>query len=153
MDNNQQEDLLALRQKNIGRLFQRASRMYSETAMEMIAQNGHDGLTVYHTALISNLDIDGTRIVTLAQRAGMTKQAMGQLVKDLETRGYVSRVPDPDDKRAVLIQFTDLGKQFLQDAYEVKQQIEADYATILGDEGMKTLQRLLYQLLDHPLTD
>jgi len=152
MDDKKQDNLLALRQKNIGRLFQRASRMYSEVAMEKILAHGHDGLTMYHTALISNLDIEGTRIVTLADRAGMTKQAMGQLVKDLETRGYVRREPDPDDKRAVLIQFTELGLQFLQDAYEVKKTIEAEYANILGVDGMKTLQQLLYQLLDSQTT-
>ena len=148
MDDKKRDELLALRQQNIGRLFQRAARAYSELAMEKAAIAGHDGLTVYHTALISNLDVEGTRITTLAERAGMTKQAMGQLVNELETRGYVRREPDPDDKRAALIKFTDLGWQFLQDAFEIKKEIEAEYAVILGDEGMQSLRQLLEQLLD-----
>lgn len=143
------DDLLALRQQNIGRLFQRAARMYSETALDKVIAHGHEGLTVYHTALISNLDVDGTRITTLADRAGISKQAMGQLVNDLEQRGYVKREPDPADKRATLIQFTDLGWTFLQDAFEIKKEIEAEYATILGEDGMKTLRQLLDQLLDN----
>ena len=147
------DDLLALRQQNIGRLFQRAARMYSETAFEKAIDYGHEGLTVYHTALISNLDVDGTRITTLAERAGVTKQAMGQLVKDLEGRGYVKREADPADKRATIVQFTELGWKFLQDAFEIKQEIEAEYATILGNEEMQTLRRLLYQLLDHSTAD
>ena len=117
--------------------------------MEKVLDAWHEGLTVYHTALISNLDIEGTRITTLADRAGMTKQAMGQLVNDLEARGYIRREPDPNDKRAVLIKFTDLGWQFLQDAFEFKKEIEAEYATILGDDGIQTLRRLLDQLLDN----
>lgn len=141
-------ELLALRQQNIGRLFQRAARMYSEIALKRVDQYGHKGLSVFHTALISNLDIEGTRIITLADRAGMTKQAMGQVVKDLEQRGYVYREDDPDDKRATLIKFTDLGVQFLNDAYEIKKEIEAQFATILGDDGMKTLYELLHQLLE-----
>lgn len=147
MNKSEHEDLLALRQQNIGRLFQRAARAYSEIAMQKVQQSGHDGLTLYHTALISNLDVDGTRISTLAERAGMSKQAMGQLVNELEKRDYVKREPDPDDKRATLIQFTDLGWQFLQDAFEIKKEIESEYAAILGDEGMAILRDLLSQLL------
>lgn len=151
MDDEKQAALLALRQQNIGRLFQRAARAYSEIALAKGADYGHAGLSVYHTALISNLDIDGNRITTLAERAGMTKQAMGQLVTELEERGYVRREPDPADKRAVLIQFTDLGWQFLQDAYELKQAIEAEYAAILGKAELQTLRDLLTRLLEnHP---
>ena len=148
MTDAERDELLALRQQNIGRLFQRAARLYSETAMEKVLLYGHEGLTLYHTALISNLDVEGTRITVLADRAGITKQAMGQLVNDLEKRGYVQREQDPDDKRATLIKFTDLGWKFLQDAFEIKKDIEAEYATILGDDGMQTLRDLLYQLLD-----
>lgn len=147
---SEHDELLALRQQNIGRLFQRAARLYSETAFDKSVAYGHKGLTLYHTALISNLDVDGTRITTLADRAGITKQAMGQLVNDLEKRGYVRREQDPNDKRATLIQFTERGWEFLQDAFEIKKEIEAEYAQILGDDGMKTLRDLLYQLLDHP---
>ncbi len=152
MTKDDNRNLLALRQQNIGRLFQRAARAYSELAFDKLHARGHDGLSVYHTALISNLDVDGTRIGTLAERAGITKQAMGQLVKDLEARGYIRREPDPEDKRASIIQFTDLGWTFLQDAYEVKLEIEAEYAAILGDAGMTTLRGLLDDLLDaHPM--
>lgn len=147
MSETEHEELLALRQQNIGRLFQRAARAYSERAFEKVNAYGHEGLTLVHTALISNLDVDGTRTTVLADRAGMTKQAMGQLVKDLEQRGYVRREPDPDDGRAQLVQFTDLGLKFLRDAFEIKQEIEAEYAAVLGDEGMATLRELLHRLL------
>jgi len=154
MDELKRDELLALRQQNIGRLFQRAARAYSELAMAKVMEAGHDGLTVYHTALISNLDIEGTRITILAERAGITKQAMGQLVNDLEKRGYIRRESDPNDKRATLIKFTELGWQFLQDAFELKKEIEAEYAAILGEQEMNTLRNLLYQLLDNqPIGD
>ena len=149
MDDAKRTELLALRQQNIGRLLQRGARAYSEIALVKLHKYGHKGLTLFHTALISNLDIEGTRITMLADRAGVTKQAMGQLVSELETRGYIQREPDPEDKRAVLIKFTKLGWQFLQDAFEVKREIEADYATILGEEGMRQLHSLLNRLLDN----
>lgn len=150
MDANERRELEALRQQNIGRLFQRAARAYSELALEKLRALGrYEGLTLFHTALISNLDIEGTRISLLAERAGVSKQAMGQLVDELERDGFVVRVPDPSDKRATLIKFTERGWQFLQDAYQVKLDIEATYATILGAEQFATLRSLLDTLLTH----
>ena len=144
-----QEELLALRQQNIGRLFQRAARAYSELALEKLKAYGYDGLTLFHTTLIANLDIEGTRITTLAQRAGVTKQAMGQVVVELEERGYIETLDDPADKRATVVKFTQQGWQFLQDAYRVKLEIEAEYTRILGKEQMGQLWKLLQTLLGH----
>lgn len=142
------EALLKMRQENIGRLFQRAARGYSERALVKLEARGHQGLTLFHTALISNLDIEGTQISTLAERAGVSKQAMGKIAAELEARCYVERVPDPADKRAALLKFTDLGYRFLQDAYHVKVELEADYAQVIGKEGIETLSRLLTALIE-----
>lgn len=147
MNKSINNELLAMRQQNIGRMLQHAARMYSDVAIEQVNQYGHKDLSLFHTALISNLDVEGTRIVTLAERADMTKQAMGQLVKDLEERGYIYREPDPNDKRASLIKFTDLGLQFLSDAFEIKKDIEKQFINILGEDGLQTLYSLLSQLL------
>ena len=148
MENIDKEAIVALRQGNIGRLFQRAARAYSDLALIKLREYGHEGLTLFHTALISNLDLEGTRITTLAERAGVSKQAMGQLVADLEQRGYIERAPDPSDGRASLVKFTEQGWEFLQDAYRVKQAIEAEYAKILGEAEMNTLWDLLKRLID-----
>src|SRR4051812_44803841 len=143
------EQLLAMRQENIGRLFQQAHRAFSQAAVLKLRARGHAGLTLAHSLLLSNLDLDGTRITVLAERAGITKQSMGQLVLDLEARGYVERRPDPDDRRATSIRFTALGWQFLRDAYEIKQEIEAEYAALLGADRFAHLRAMLHQLLAH----
>ena len=147
MENINKEELVALRQTNIGRLFQRATRAYSDRALTKLHARGHEGITLFHTALIANLDLEGTRISTLAHRAGISKQAMGQLVTDLSKRGYIEKKPDPADKRAALIFFTDLGWQALQDAFLVKKEIEAEYAAVLGETEMQQLRDNLEKLL------
>jgi DNA-binding MarR family transcriptional regulator len=150
MDSINQQELEALRQQNIGRLLQRAARAYSELALEKLRALGrYAGLTLFHTALISNLDVEGTRISLLAERAGVSKQAMGQLVDELEREGLIRRDPDPSDKRATLIKFTERGWQFLQDAYHVKLEIEATYAAALGEAQLHTLRTLLEALVTH----
>lgn len=150
MNQNDKQKLLALRQQNIGRMFQRAARAYSELALEKLHAKGHEGLTLFHTALISNLDVEGTHIKVLAERAGMSKQAMGQVADELEKHGYIKAMTDSKDKRATLITFTERGWQFLQDAYKVKLEIERTYTAKLGKAGMKQLWALLEKLLQDP---
>ncbi len=148
MNSADHADVLRMRQENVGRLFQRAARDYSERALVKLAVHGHEGLTLFHTALISNLDVDGTQISMLAERAGMTKQSMGQVAQDLEKRGYITRVPDPKDGRGVLILFTEQGHKFLEDAYKAKLELEADYIQILGEDGFDLLRELLSKVVE-----
>src|SRR5215212_4343254 len=139
-------EITALRQAHIGRLLLDAQRGYSATALAKLRERGHGGLTLAHTNLLAHLDVDGARMTVLAERAGVTKQAIGNLVGDLEARGYVRREADPADRRAVVITYTPTGWEFLRAAHEVKQEIEADYAEILGADGFQQLRDLLLQL-------
>ncbi len=138
----------AMRQEHIGRLFLRAHRAFSEKAYVYLQQDGHEGLSIIHTALLAHLDLEGTHISTLADRAGVTKQTMGQLVNDLEKKGYIRREPDPHDRRATRVMFTESGWEFLRSAYHTKQAIEAEYAAILGEDRFRLLRELLTELLD-----
>lgn len=138
----------AAHRPELGRLFQRAARTYSDRILAQLAAQGYVGLTLFHTALIANLDPHGTRITVLAERAGMTKQAMGQLAAELEQRHYVERIRDPQDQRAFLIQFTAAGTQLLRDSYAAKHVVEAEYVRLLGGDGMEQLHRLLHTLVE-----
>ena len=141
------EQLAELRRQYIGRLLQRAYRASAELAATKLRERGHPGLSLANTVALVHLDLEGTRINVLAERAGMTKQSMGQLVAELESLGYVSRLPDPTDGRATLIQFTEDGWRFLLDAAEVKREIEAEYASALGSEGLESLRVMLEKLV------
>lgn len=138
------------RQQHVGRLFLRASRSFAALATRKLKERGHEGLGMAHTALLPHLDAEGgTRATELAERAGMTKQAAGRVVRDLERMGYVKRTTDPEDARATLVAFTDEGWRFLEDAYHVKREIEAEYAAVLGEERMGLLRSALEDLLEH----
>ncbi|MBI1257304.1 MAG: winged helix DNA-binding protein [Chloroflexi bacterium] len=143
-----QAQVAALRQQHTGRLFWRAHRAFGELAFEKLHERGYDSLSTVHTNLLANLDIEGTNVTTLADRAGITKQAMGRLVDDLEEKGYVQSMSDPTDGRAKLIHFTDAGWQFLLDSYEIKQEIEALYTAALGEEGVAQLRAALEKVAE-----
>jgi DNA-binding MarR family transcriptional regulator len=141
------EQLEELRQEHIGRLLLRAHRAFSERALRKLRKLGHTRLSMVHTTLLPHLDVDGTQATVLAERAGITKQAAGRVVADLEHEGYVQKFPDPTDQRASIIVFTDAGQQFLVDAYHVKKEIEREYTDLLGAERMQQFRSILQELL------
>lgn len=130
-----------------------AARAFNNHALQRLHTRGHQHLSMAHTGLLPYLDVEGTRATVLAERAGMTKQAVGQLIVDLERHGYVERQPDPHDRRATLIRFTRLGWQYLLDAQEVKGEIEAAYAAVLGNENLAMLRAALTALVERATTN
>jgi DNA-binding MarR family transcriptional regulator len=140
--------LQELRGQHIGRLLLRASRAFNARATEKLQARGYRGLTLAHLSLLPHLDADGTRVTTLAERSGMTKQGMGQLVLELEHQGYTERVPDPTDRRAALVRFTEVGQRFLADAVAVTGELEAEFAAVLGEQRLADLRDTLAALAE-----
>src|SRR2546422_928145 len=118
--------------RNIGVLLQQLSRDFERRARGTLQARGHTELLPSHQAVFASLGRSGTRLTVLAQQAGMTKQAMGQIVDDLEHLGYVERTPDPADGRAKIVRFTAAGLDFVCDAAEVLDEIWREYAELLG---------------------
>ena len=137
-----------LRDESIGRLFLQAQRAYFKRGIAKLRARGHDRVTLAHTTLLPYLDPEGTSVTNLAERAGMTKQSMRQLVLDLEDKGYIKRIPDPDDRRATLVIFTVEGRRFIEDGYEVKKEIDDEYRAILGEERVEALKGSLKTLIE-----
>ena len=142
------ERIRETREQHIGRLFLKASRSFAALATRKLKERGHEGLGATHTALLPHIELEGTRATELARQTGMTKQAVGQVVRDLERQGYVKRSPDPTDSRATLVGFTDAGWRFLRDASDIKREIEAEYEAVLGEERMCLLYSALSELLE-----
>jgi len=87
--------------------------------------------------VFENLDPDGTRLTALAARAGMTHQSMGELVAKLEKLGYVTRTPDPADRRARLVRLTPQGQAMLRRAIREIAAIWEDWAARLAGAGVQ----------------
>ena len=77
----------------------------------------------------------------------MTKQSMGYLVEQLEAAGYIERVTDPSDARAVIIRRTKAGWAYNRAAAEEVALLERDWAHLLGQAKMKQLKALLAELV------
>ncbi len=132
--------------ENIGRLLLHAQRDFDAALNARLRERGYPDVRLAHSALFAHIDPEGTRSSELAERAGMTKQGMGQLVADLEKKGYVERVEDPEDGRARVVRLTKKGWRHVRDAREIIGEIEEAYARRLGDGRLETLRAILNDL-------
>jgi DNA-binding MarR family transcriptional regulator len=106
-----------------------------------IADAGHPDIREGHGCVFGFIDIDrGSRLTDLAANAGLTKQAVGEAVTELERLGYVTRVPDPQDGRAKIIELTDRGLDAVIKGRRIFAEIEREWADQIGPELMASFR-------------
>lgn len=137
----------AKRESTLQVLF-KVARLLDELALERAAQGGAPRFRRSHTSLLPHIALTGTRITELADRVGISKQAVSQLVDDLEGVGVLARVPDPDDARARRVIFTERGRKALLEGLTTLQELEQELAAELGADRMQSLREALLLVHD-----
>ena len=112
-----------------------------------LGQEGHPAIRAGHGCVFRFVAAEGSRVTTMAALAGMSKQAVGEVVDDLEALGYVERVPDPADRRAKLIRLTELGLEGQAAARRIFAEIERSWAERYGEERIATMREVLEQII------
>ena len=120
-------------------------RRFDERVLHLMAHNvdvplalsnlaARTQVSAAHVHITRHLAIEGARLTDLAHSAGMSKQAMGDLVDQCEAWGLVRRERDSRDARARLVRFTPTGLAWLQAFKEAVAQAEAEFRAEVGDE-------------------
>jgi DNA-binding MarR family transcriptional regulator len=135
----------AWRLTHLGRLLGHAMRRFDERVLELMAHDidvplalsnlaARSQVSAAHVHITRHLALEGSRLTTLAEQAGMSKQAMGDLVDQCEAWGLVVRVPDDQDRRARRIRFTESGLAWLNAFRKAVAQAEAEFRAEVGAE-------------------
>ena len=130
---------------HLGRLMGHALRRFDARVLQLMARNvevplalsnlaARDQVSAAHVHITRHLSLAGDRLTDLAQRAGMTKQAMADLVDQCAAWGLVERTPDPHDARARRVCFTPTGLAWLQAFRDAVAQAEAEFREEVGAE-------------------
>jgi DNA-binding MarR family transcriptional regulator len=112
----------------------------NERVVTRLDEHGHGVVRTAHGAVFQHLDDTGTTVSALAERAGMTKQAMAELVAHLEAHGYVTREPDPADRRAKLVRPTARGREVVAIAQDLVPEMEKAIDALLGPDRVRALR-------------
>jgi len=138
---------------DITRLLLEARRALAAELDADLAERGYPDLRPGHAALFLSVDRrSGSRLTDLAEQTRLTKQAMMSMVDDLESRGYVRRVPDPSDSRAKLVRLTAHGRRAAAECRRAIQGLEQRTKRILGDRDYDALRDAL-EVLSEPSED
>ncbi len=133
------------RQTHLGRLLGHAARRFDERVLELMAHNvevplalsnlaARGQVSAAHVHITRHLALDGSRLVDLADSAGMSKQAMGDLVNQCEAWGLITREADPRDARSRRVVFTANGLAWLQAFKDAVAQAETEFRQAVGNE-------------------
>lgn len=152
MRSSSDDDINALKAGQIDHIGVRlwhAQKAFFREMMKRLSEQGYADLTPANTILLPYLDIEGTRMTTLAKRAGLSKQAVGQTIKELQRLGYVTVEDDPDDKRAKMVCYSERGRRYIRAGQQIKAQLQAELTAHLGDAEMNALMADLARLADY----
>lgn len=130
-------------------LLERAQKLVLAELHDRLSQAGLANIRDAHGCVFGNIQPEGSRLTELAERAGITKQAVGEAVADLERLGYVDRIPDPADGRAKIIRLTETGREAQSFGFDVMQGIERRWADQHGEERMTATRELLERVVAH----
>jgi DNA-binding MarR family transcriptional regulator len=113
--------------------------------------SGFEELSMPHMALFRFPGPNGVRPGVLAERAGMSKQAMNRLLRSLEDLGYLVRSDAPDEGRARIVRFTKRGHAAYARAVDVLREIEHEWRAELGPKDFAKLKQILFRIWKSPL--
>ena len=130
---------------HLGRLLGHSARRFDERVLALMAHNvdvplalsnlaARSQVSAAHVHVTRHLALEGSRLTDLAVRAGMSKQAMGDLVDQCEAWGLVTREPDTLDARARRVRFTATGLAWVQAFKDAVTQAEAEFRAEVGAE-------------------
>ncbi|WP_370369915.1 MarR family winged helix-turn-helix transcriptional regulator [Mycolicibacterium sp. CH28] len=111
------------------------------------AEAGLDGIHPAQSFALAPLVAGGLHASALADRLGVSRQAVAQAVGALEQHGYVMRTPDPLDGRVRIIELTARGRKALRVMRANAVDLEHHWQRLLGEDKLDELRRSLLTLL------
>lgn len=136
----------------IGALLRVPAQAIQRRIIKELNASGFEELRVPHMAVLQFPGPDGIRPGTLAERAGMSKQAMNQLLRSLEGLGYIIRSDAPDAGGTRIICLTKRGRAAFSRVHTILRDIEREWSAELGPKRFAQLKELLLRVWESPLT-
>jgi DNA-binding MarR family transcriptional regulator len=113
-------------------LVHNADRAFQAHMVRSAHERGRPDIKQAHNFLFAILGDEGDRAANLANRAGITRQSMGEVIRDLVDLGILEMAPDPDDRRAKIVRYTTEGKRFASEGFRHLRDLEGVFEKEFG---------------------
>ena len=131
---------------HIGALLRMAWERVRARIYSGVQHDGYNDVSPAHVALFRFETLEGRRPTQVAERMQITKQAVNDLIRDLERYGYARYCPDPSDRRARLIHLTARGRRLEGAARKYAIAAESELERELGQEHFQKLHAMLLKI-------
>src|SRR5579863_5677612 len=118
----------------IGALLRVPAHAIHRRIIRELNRAGFDELRLPHIAVLQFPGPDGVSPGTLAERAGMSKQAMNQLLRSLEALGYIVRSASLNERRMRIVRYTKRGRAADAKMHDILRDIEHEWSAELGSK-------------------
>jgi len=135
---------------NLAQLFMRAFYWAENGLQNTLKERGWAEITKAQSQVFISIGEGVTRPSEIAARMSVTRQAIHQTINELIDLGYVSLEPDPTDRRAKIVTYTDKGHDLGQNTVLGLSEIEAQLISRIGVENVQALREALSQNWGEP---
>ncbi len=131
----------------LGGLLRIAWQAHRERLYEAVTAGGFADVTRAQFTLIRWPTIDGLRPGEVAELVGLSKQAVNDLLGELERLGYLARERHPEDGRARVVRLTPRGQKLQQTTHEISRSLEQSWAAVVGEKRFAALRETLEEMV------
>ncbi|SDG48342.1 DNA-binding transcriptional regulator, MarR family [Lentzea fradiae] len=118
-----------------------------DRATAELAERGYEDVRAVHEFALTEILSGAGNVSELGRRLSITKQSAGKIVAVLEERGYVTREPDPVDRRRMRLQVTEHGLAMLSAGREIFDDLRRRWEQQVGAEALNAVEDALRRLL------
>ena len=124
-------------------LAEKAARALGVDMVRAARERGYTEVRLAHNAVFATLYGEAARTSDMATRAGITKQSMGEVVRELADMGILQVNPDPEDGRAKLVSYTDFGIEVTEEGRRHLEDLERRFVEQFGADDYEAARRVL----------
>lgn len=132
-------------------LWQTTSAWKDRYTQEMV-KRGFDWYGEARSNLLQHIPAQGIAQAEIVAQSNLTKQAVQQLLDELEKDDVIKRIADPNDSRRKKVILAKHGVQAFRAANRVKIDIEKEYRKLLGNRAFDELEKSLKKIVEHETT-
>ena len=137
------DEPLVAAQDDVGLLALVVANGFSDAVLAQLAESGFGDARFAHGFIVQGL-LAGDRSVTqLADRLGVTVQAVSKTVLEMQQLGYIEKVRDPSDGRASILALSERGRASVAESRRARYDVMRKLEKRLGKKQTRELAKLL----------
>lgn len=121
----------------------RALYWFDEALQARLEQSGYSGLNRTQSMLLANIAVGEHRAIRLARNLGISRQAISQILAELEARHIIAVHADPYDKRARIVDFHEDARELRKVASAILSDLETQVSKRLGERRFSAMRAAL----------